>query len=272
MLKIFLLLFFVTGVSYSFFEDRITSSGYSANLGAGASTGAYRLSISHNPATLYQDHFGFALSHYSPYQLSELSVTEAGVFKDWYLWGTSFNILQTKVADIYLEHTLNIQTSIYVYKSLRFGFALNSRRLEIRNYGKTWYPGEAIGVQVQIFEKLSLGGFTTDIISQYLSNEIIIPVYQFGVSFSGPFGYSMHYDMRRENNITWRQYFSQTLNIRKILKISIGIADKPYQFSLGCAVHYKALGLFSGAQMHGKLGHTRHYAILGDFLSKNRAE
>jgi hypothetical protein len=248
-----------------FFNQMVTSNGYSGTLGAGASTCKYRMSISHNPAGLEPGHSGFSLSHYSPYGISEIKISEAGAFWDFNNWGISLTGLQTSMVDLYLEHTIRTQGSFRIYRTLFAGAGLDIRRLEIAGFGYDFYPGESFGLHLKLWDRFSLGCFVSDIFSRSSAEEDLFPTYDIGFSLNAPKGYSLDFDIRRDHNRIWRHVFSQTLVIRKVLEISMGMADKPYRFSIGAAIHFKGFGIFHAVQMHGDLGLTRYYGLQGVF-------
>jgi hypothetical protein len=251
--------------SFASFNDVVSSNGYSGTLGAGAATAKYRLSTAHNPAALQDSCWGVSLSHYFPYQISELAVSEIGLFKDWSAWGVGISALQLMVTDNYFEHTLNAQAALRIIKPLTLGLGLDLRRLEIEDYGSAFYPGESLGFVAGFKDKLFLGFFVSDLLSQFIDSDIVHPVYQGGISIRLPRGFSLDFDLRRDHNQVWRHYFSQTLVIRKILEINAAIADRPYQFSLGVSVYFKGFGASHAVQMHQDLGRTHHYGLKGAF-------
>ncbi len=232
-------------------------------LGAGASTNAVRMGAHVNPATLRPQKKGFLFQISRPFQMKELQKTSLNGFWDLNQWGFGLSIHQFSAGELYLEQELSTQLSFKFPPWLMVGGRFHFRRLEITQFSYTVFPGESMGFVLFPNQKVTFGFFQTDLLSQYYVPSPINPIFQGGVSFSPHKIYTLYFDYRRERNKIWRSLFGQVIKPYSFLQFYVGLANQPFQFSMGITVGIPHLKIFAGSKSHKSLGRTSLYGVRG---------
>ncbi len=250
-----------------FFRDDLQGGIYGSSLGAGGGTAWERMAHGQNPAASKERGYGAYLGYHSPFGMDGLNVVEAGLHIDGRRWGTALGFLQTEVEEFYREQSLEVQFS-WTLGTLSLGGMGVLRRVHLPEPESELIGGEAWGLLWRPFPKLVLGGFCRNFASRNIWTRELNPIVQVGFRVqdeqdgSHPGGRAIRpalaFDLRRVRNSYWRALIAHSLCIGPDLVLTAGLANRPFQFSVGAAISWSGATIYYAMRTHTALGRTNY--------------
>ncbi len=257
--------------SWALFSNSIFEGNYAATGGAGAATGQQRFANVQNPAAFEVEHMGLQFDYAHPYGLLDVTELGAGFFRDGVRLGFGFHYQQLNATDIYFEHKAAMQMSWHFLSNVNIGFSGGILKMETVGFaGQTsWSSGQ--GLLWSPLPALTAGVYLHSIFTE---QGTLIPAYNLGLALHG-LGLKNHQAVQHHLFLDWKYsqdkrgsfLLGQSLNLFSCLEINAGLAENPFQFSMGLALHFDHYRVQQAWRTHSDLG-TTHYSGLGlDFKS-----
>ncbi len=248
-----------------FFLDELQGGLYAASLGAGGATAWEPMACGQNPASAERMGFGGYLARHSPFGMSGIGVTEGGLHLGGGHWGGGLGFLQTQVEDLYREQTLEAQVSLGI-GPITLGGTGALRHAALPDELTQTLGGDAIGFTWRPFPALVLGGFCRNLASRKIWTRELEPILQLGFRVregppvshpgQGTLRPSLAFDIRRGGNSKWRALVAHSLDIGSSLTVTAGLANRPFQFSVGASLSWSSAKLHYARRSHSALGST----------------
>lgn len=276
-------------------NQSLVSGVYGGTLGAGGATSAERSAIGQNPASLLPGNARVYAYFHRPYGMDELQVAEAGGSGDAARWGFAFDWRRTGVEGLYSEQVLQASQALRLGSPggisgvLDLGAVWNGWRREwpggptsregsgsagngfawTHGFGATWrvLPRLKAGAFVQ---GLPLGGDGPPAADRILQWGIEADSREpeagsLGKSGSGSVNGSgsatgsmqiLRLDFRKTGETPWRTLASLSISPHPTVEFIGGLANPPFQASLGIRIAYSGIRWNQSFRHHRYLGST----------------
>lgn len=265
-------------------NQALVTGAYGGSLGAGAATAAERSAFGQNPAALRPGRFGAHAHFHRPYGLEELQVAEAGVFADGARFGAAFDWRETGVEGLYGEQALQAG------QAFRWGRAgggfpgvldlgLSWDRLQAAWPGgrstTTWSHG--FGAAWRMLPRFKAGAFMAGLPLDTDGGGRMDRILHWGLeavsrdpdppsgsragysgsqaNHPGPFQ-ALRLDFRKTGDTPWRVLASLSLSPHPAVELTGGLANPPFQASLGIRFAWQGLEWHQAIRHHRYLGRT----------------
>lgn len=262
-------------------NQTLVTGAYGGTLGAGGATAAERSAFGQNPAALRPGRIGAHAHFHRPFGLDELRVAEAGVFADGGRFGAAFDWRETGVDGLYAEQALQSGQTLRLGRSgagfpgvLDLGLSWD-RRQESWPGGRVttaWTHG--FGAAWRIHPRFKAGAFLAGLPLQTEGVGRMDRVLQWGMeadsrdpesagtpgtgsrsNLKGPLQ-TLRLDFRKTGDSPWRTLASLSLSPHPAVELSGGLANPPFQASLGIRLAWKGMEWHQAIRYHRYLGRT----------------
>lgn len=241
---------------------------YAGSLGAGGATAAERSGFGQNPAALRPGRIGAHADFHRPYGMDGLQVADAGISADAAWFGAAFDWRETGVEGLYGEQGLQAA------QTLRCGRA--SAFPGILDLGASWilwrsfWPGggreiawsHGFGAVWSPIPRFKAGAFAAGLPLEPDAPERTDRILQWGVAAYSrdPDGegllQALRLDFRETADTPWRILASMSLRPHPAVEFTAGLANPPFQGSLGIRLAWKGAEWSQALRYHRYLGRT----------------
>ncbi len=269
-------------------NQSLVSGVYGGTLGAGGATSAERSAIGQNPASLLPGRARAYAHFHSPYGMEDLQVAEAGCSGDAAGWGLAFDWRRTGIEALYAEQVFQASQTLRLGSPGGFpglfdlGAVWNGWRREWpgttamtdangsgRN-GLAWTHG--FGAVWRMLPRLKAGAFVLglpmgggpsagDRILQWgIEADSRDPDVGIPESTGSPARSRtlqiLRLDFRKTGETPWRTLASLSISPHPTVEIIGGLANPPFQASLGIRIAYSGIRWNQSYRHHRYLGST----------------
>jgi hypothetical protein len=255
-------------------NQALVTGAYGGSLGAGGATAAERSAFGQNPAALRPGRIGAHAHFHRPFGLDELQVAEAGVFADGRRFGAAFDWRETGVDGLYAEQALQAAQTLRLGRSgagfpgvLDLGLSWD-RRQESWPGGRTttaWSHG--FGAAWRMHPRFKAGAFLAGMPLETEGAGRRDRVLQWGMDAVSrdPDGAESHgtgslqtlrLDFRKTGDTPWRALASLSLSPHPSVELTGGLANPPFQASLGIRFAWQGMEWYQAIRYHRYLGRT----------------
>ncbi len=254
-------------------NQALLTGTYGGTLGAGGATAAERSGFGQNPAALRPGWFGAHADFHRPYGMDELRVAEAGVFADGSRFGAAFEWRETGVDGLYDEQ------GFQACQVLRLGRARNGfpGALDLGLVWDRWstlWPGgsgevvwsHGFGAAWRMLPRLKAGAFVSGLPLEFDGIARTERVLQWGlegdsrdqgmVSTARATLQILRLDFRKTGDTPWRILASLSMSPHPAVEFTGGLANPPFQVSLGIRVAWQGVEWHQALRYHRYLGRT----------------
>ncbi len=249
---------------------------YGGTLGAGGATAAERSAFGQNPAALRPGRIGAHAHFHRPFGLDELRVAEAGILADGRHFGAAFDWRETGVEGLYSEQALQSGQTLRLGRSgagfpgvLDLGLSWDRRR-ESWPGGRTtiaWSHG--FGASWRMHSRFKAGAFLAGLPLETEGAGRMDRVLQWGLeadsrdpdrngSRADRKGslQTLRLDFRKTGDTPWRALASLSLSPHPSVELTGGMANPPFQASLGIRFAWRGAEWHQAIRYHRYLGRT----------------
>src|SRR5690606_39212126 len=222
----------------------LNAGQYGAGLGAGGAVGAERSASGRNPAALRPGQAGLHLHFHRPFGMEELSVAEAGAFRDRMRWGAGIDWRQTGAAELYREQGFTVTQTLRLGSAekgfpgiLDVGAGWTGWRVEMFGRGTASAWSQGFGAVWRLPPRLKAGAFVLGRPLETQAASRIDRVLQWGLEAAtrdperagrGPMQI-LRLDFRKTGDTPWRSLVSLAFLPHPAFQIAGGIAHPHFQ-------------------------------------------
>ena len=257
-------------------NQALVTGAYGGTLGAGAATAAERSAFGQNPAALRPGRFGAHAHFHRPFGLDELQVAEAGVFADGGRFGAAFDWRETGVDGVYAERAWQAGQTFRWGRSgggfpgvLDVGLSWDWRQAAWPGGRNTAAWSHGFGAAWRVLPRFKAGAFLAGIPLDADGTGGRERILQWGLEadsrdpdLSGPkTGISgsfqtLRLDFRQTGDTPWRVLASLSLSPHPAVELTGGLANAPFQASLGIRFAWRGAEWHQAIRYHRYLGRT----------------
>ena len=265
-------------------NQALVTGAYGGTLGAGAATAAERSAFGQNPAALRPGRFGIHAHFHRPFGLEELQVAEAGVFADGGRFGASFDWRGTGVEGLYGEQALQAGQTFRWGRTgdgfpgvLDLGLSWDWRQAAWPGGRNTNAWSHGFGAAWRVLPRFKAGAFLAGLPLDEDGAGRMDRVLQWGLeadsrdpdppsgsragnsgSPGSPSGalQALRLDFRKTGETPWRVLASLSLSPHPAVELTGGLANPPFQASLGIRFAWQGLEWHQAVRYHRYLGRT----------------
>ncbi|MEO6095451.1 MAG: hypothetical protein ABIW76_07165 [Fibrobacteria bacterium] len=250
-------------------NQALVTGFYAGSLGAGGATAAERSGFGQNPAALRPDRIGAHADFHQPFGMDGLQVSEAGISGDAGFFGAAFDWRETGVEGLYGEQGLQAS------QTLRLGRA-GSAFPGILDLGASWirwqsfWPGggreiawsHGCGAVWWPIRRFKAGAFAAGLPLEAGARERTDRVLQWGFEADSrdpdgdDFLQVLRLDFRKTADTPWRILASLSLRPHPSVEFTAGMANPPFQGSLGVRLAWHGAEWRQALRYHRYLGRT----------------
>ena len=257
-------------------NQALVTGAYGGTLGAGAATAAERSAFGQNPAALRPGRIGAHAHFHRPFGLEELQVAEAGVFADGGRFGAAFDWRETGVEGLYAEQALQAGQTFRLGRSgagfpgvLDLGLSWDRRQAAWPGGRNTAAWSHGFGAVWRMLPRFKAGAFLAGLPLDEDGAGRMDRLLQWGLEADsrdpdlsdsrairpGPLQ-TLRLDFRKTGETPWRVLASLSLSPHPAVELTGGLANPPFQASLGIRFAWQGVEWHQAIRYHRYLGRT----------------
>lgn len=262
-------------------NQALVTGTYGGTLGAGGATAAERSAFGQNPAALRPLSIGAHAHFHRPFGLEELQVAEAGLFADGRRFGAAFDWRETGVDGLYAEQALQSGQTLRLGPSgagfpgvLDLGLSWDRRRESWPGGRSTTAWSHGFGATWRLHSRFKAGAFLAGLPLETEGAGRMDRVLQWGLeadnrdpgreegkgkgsraNLKGSLQ-TLRLDFRKTGDTPWRALASLSLSPHPSVELTGGLANPPFQASLGIRFAWQGAEWHQALRYHRYLGRT----------------
>lgn len=253
--KIVLVLLFVTGLAHA----QEVKGPVSRGLGGTGLTLSNPWSVFNNQASLAEtEHFGIGLSGARIYNIELLSQTAIGMaipVKDAGTIGLSYTNI--RVPDLYSQSEIGLSLARSFGEVFSMGLELNTKNINIQNYGNRWLLNPELGILLRPEKKLALAAHISNPFGAFVNrdiNERFPTIMRFGGSYAITDELSMLAEVSSYSTQQSKFHGGLLYELNEKITLSTGFQTRDFSSSFALQLALNKVRIHLAFSYHQKLG------------------